>query len=272
MTETARGCYVYCIVRATDRLSLDHLAGVDPEFPVKTLITGDLSAVVSHVRLDEFGEEPLRRNLESLAWLERVARAHDAVLAHAMTAEALVPLRLFTIFADESGVARMLTDERRALLDALARLQGHAEWSVKLLADPGRLDEAARERSAASSGVGIGERPRGAGHAYFARKLTDRVVREQARAIAQAAAAETHERLRDHATAARVLPPQNPELSRRSGEMVLNGAYLVDRASYDVFTAVARELSGQRRELGLDLEISGPWAPYNFVAAAEEPQ
>jgi hypothetical protein len=97
-------------------------------------------------------------------------------------------------------------------------------------------------------------------------------VREQARAIAQAAAAETHERLSDHATAARVLPPQNPELSRRSGEMVLNGAYLVDRASYDVFTAVARELSGQRRELGLDLEISGPWAPYNFVAGPEEPQ
>jgi hypothetical protein len=54
--------------------------------------------------------------------------------------------------------------------------------------------------------------------------------------------------------------------------MVLNGAYLVDRASYDVFTAVARELSGQRRELGLDLEISGPWAPYNFVAGPEEPQ
>ena len=55
-----------------------------------------------------------------------------------------------------------------------------------------------------------------------------------------------------------------PELSGRDGEMVLNSAYLVsDRPRFEgELTALARELS----ERGLELELTGPWPPYNFVS------
>jgi hypothetical protein len=269
MTEPALGCYVYCVVPSGEHPSLDALAGVDPDFDVEVLTHAGLSALVSRVRLEEFGAEALKRNLEDLAWVERTARAHDAVLARALAVDALVPFRLCTIFTDEAHVRDMLEREREPLLKALERLRGHAEWSVKVLADRRKLEAAARERApalAATSADVEGEAP---GRAFFARKKQDQALREEARAMAEAAADEVHARLRGEAAAATLLPPQHPELSRRSGEMLLNGAYLVRRSRGADFAAVARELGERHRGIGLEVESSGPWAPYNFVATTE---
>jgi hypothetical protein len=50
--------------------------------------------------------------------------------------------------------------------------------------------------------------------------------------------------------------------------MVLNGAYLVaDRKRFE------RELAldaSERRESGVELELTGPWPPYNFVPEETE--
>ena len=269
MAEPTFGCYVYCVVRAAERPALEGLAGVEPASGVGVVTHGGLSALVSRVRLEEFGADALRRNLEDLAWVERTARAHDAVLARALTVDAVVPLRLCTIFADEARVREMLGREQEPLLEALERLSGHAEWSVKLLADPRKLEAAARERIPAATATPApeGESP---GHAFFARRKLERELRDEAHALAEAAAADAHERLRERAAAATLLPPQHPDLSRRSGQMVLNGAYLVHRSRAEEFATVAREFDERRRAMGLQVELSGPWAPYNFVAATEE--
>jgi hypothetical protein len=278
MSKSDRGCYVYCVVRESADLSLSGLVGVAPGFDVATVTYRGLSAVVSEVPLQQFGADALKDNFEDLEWLERTARAHDAILARALAADAVVPLRLCTIFTDEAGVRRMLERGREFLLDVLGRLRGKAEWSVKLLADQKKIESAAREHEsarAAAPAAGGSEAP---GRAFFARKKAERFMREQARAIVESAAEETHDRLRVEAAAATLLRPQNPELSGRVGEMVLNGAYLVDRSRAEAFAGVAQELAERDRRIGLDLELGGPFAPYNFVpaeevlAATEEPE
>ena len=263
--------YVYCVTAAgAAAAALEGVAGVDPRVGVEALDHAGLSAVVSFVSPDEFGAEALKRNLEDLGWLERAARAHQAVLDRALAADAVVPLRLCTIFADDAQVREMLERERGVFLDALERVRGRAEWSVKVLADPGAVEEAARERSpelAALSADAGGESP---GRAYLARKKLDRLLQDEARTMAETAAAEIDARLRDQAVAATLLPPQHPDLAERPGDMLLNGAYLIERRHEAAFTALAGELGRRHRELGLDLEVSGPWAPYNFVAAGGE--
>jgi Gas vesicle synthesis protein GvpL/GvpF len=156
-----------------------------------------------------------------------------------------------------------LRRERESLLAALRRVRGRAEWSVKLLADLSRPKAAAREPSSGFTGAGA----EGSGRAYFARKQRDRVAREDARVTIERAVEETHACLCDQSAAATTLPPQQRQLSGRSGEMVLNGAYLVERSRDARFAAAARELGARHRELGLVLELSGPFAPYNFVDA-----
>jgi hypothetical protein len=269
MTEPARGCYAYCVVPAGEALALDGLSGVEPGSRVGILTHGELSAVVSGVRLEEFGAEALKRNLEDLGWLERTARAHDAVLARALTAEAVVPLRLCTIFGDEDRVREMLDSERELLLDALARLRGRSEWSVKVLADPQAMEAKPRERTPGIAGVGTGD-TESRGRAFFARKKLARAANDEARAAIEAAAEDIHARLGERAVAAAVLRPQHPDVSGRTGRMVLNGAYLVNRVQAPVFAALAEESAERYRGQGLALELSGPWAPYNFVTATRE--
>ena len=106
---------------------------------------GGLAALVSRVPLAEFGEEPLRRNLNDLGWLERVARGHEAVLERALEHATIVPVRLCTIFDDERGRgAHARASSARTLAAALDALAGRSEWSVKLLVDRAALEAAAR--------------------------------------------------------------------------------------------------------------------------------
>jgi hypothetical protein len=264
MSESGLGVYLYCIVPPGPHRDLEGLTGVDGRSPVQEIPTDGLTAIISRVQLEEFGPEPLKRNLEDMEWLERTARAHDSVLAAMLATGAVVPMRLLTIFTDESRLHEMLERERENLVRTLDRLRGHVEWSVKLLADRGRLERAAleQERNGSSTGPDAGS----PGRAFFARKRSERDVRQRARELAEAAAADTHESLRRHAADTRTLPPQHPELSHRAGEMILNAAYLVGQGQGDAFTATAHQLRGRYRSIGIELELSGPWAPYNFVA------
>ncbi len=46
--------------------------------------------------------------------------------------------------------------------------------------------------------------------------------------------------------------------------MIMNAAFLVDRAGEDVFDAAVKALS-RRYEDVLAFRYTGPWPPYNFV-------
>lgn len=251
--------WAYCVARAGADLP-GGLPGVDGRHPVERLEHDDLSALVSRVPLAEFGEEPLHRNLNDFAWLERVARGHQAILERALAQATIVPLRLCTIFEDEDGAHRMLAEQRPDFGAALEALAGHEEWAVKLLVDPATLDAAARARA------GAADLPaEGSGAAYMLRRRHDREVRELADQLAAELAADVHEQLKGRATDAVRGRPQDPKLSGLEGTMLLNGAYLVEAGKAGRLRELAAELQERHRELGARLEVSGPLPPYNFA-------
>lgn len=260
--------WVYCVTRSAEQLP-GEATGVAGS-GVTRVESGGLAALVSRVPLDEFGAEPLRRNLNDLAWLERVARSHEDVLESALATSTIVPLRLCTIYEDESGVRRMLRDERDALVRALEVLDGRQEWGVKLLVDRDKLAEAARSRSAGTAALedDLGARGEGGG-AYMRRRRLERHVREIADALAQELAEDVHARLEGWATAAVTRPAQNRDLSGHEGDMLLNGAYLVGADRVEGLRELVAELEELHREVGARLELSGPWPPYNFVPGGD---
>ena len=271
MTERRLGCYVYCVIRAGEQPPLDDLVGVDAAHGIEVRTHRELVAVTSQVRLEEFGSDALRRNLEDLAWLERTALAHNAVLARMRACEAVVPFRTCTIFDDQTRVAEMLERRQAYFRAALERLRRRDEWSVKMLADRQRLEAATRERVPAPLAARASvEKPETPGRAFFARKKLDRSIADEAATVAQTAARQAHDQLGTHAAAARLLPPQDPRLSGRSGDMVLNGAYLVDRSAAAAFETTIDQLRRDECPEGVELVLSGPFAPYNFVDAPEE--
>jgi AraC-like DNA-binding protein len=256
--------WLYCVARAGDPLP-DRLPGVHAAHAVERIERDGLSALVSRVPLDEFGEESLRRNLNDLGWLERVARSHEAVLEHALARATIVPVRLCTIFDDEQGALEMLDERRAALVAALDALAGRSEWSVKLLVDRAALEQAA---AADLSDDAAGTAP-GSGAAYMLRRRHERESRELAERLARGLAEDVHARLRDRASDAVLSAPQNRELSGHEGDMILNGAYLVDAAEVESLRELVAALQDRHRALGARLELSGPFPPYNFVERAQ---
>jgi hypothetical protein len=59
---------------------------------------------------------------------------------------------------------------------------------------------------------------------------------------------------------------QRREVSGRTGEMVLNAAYLVRTSREDAFREALDQLHAAYAPQGVDFELTGPWPPYNFVA------
>jgi hypothetical protein len=253
--------WAYCVLRAGD----PHPAGIPgvAEAGVERIQAGELAAMVSRVPAYEFAAEPLARNLNDLAWLERVARGHEAVLDAALIQSTIVPLRMCTIFESDGAVRDMLEEQGESLAGALAALEGRLEWAVKVLVDPERLMDAARPHG------GGDVVPGGEGGAYLQRRRAERGAREAASRLAADTAQQVHARLQDWAIDARTRRPQNRELSGHEGEMVLNAAYLVERERTDELRQIVTELEEHHRGLGARIELTGPWPPYNFVPGSD---
>ena len=262
------GLYVYGVVPAGAAGELPRdLRGVDGGRGVSAVVEDGLAAVVSPVSLVEFGEEQLHDNLNDVAWLEDKARGHEEVLDAILSRSTVVPMRLCTIYRGEPQVREMLTAERATFADALDRLEGKAEWGVKLFADPGALESAARSEGSAQ---GDDEDEVSAGMAYLNERRRESRVREVADELADRWAAATHERLSAIAAEALLNPLQRPEVSGRSGEMLLNGVYLLDDDAVGSFGAAVEDLEREYADRGVSVELSGPWPPYNFVKGSIE--
>ena len=261
----ATALWTYGVLAADAPLDASGLEGVDTTHPVQLVRDGDLAALASQVPLDEYGADPLRRNLNDLSWLERVARAHESVLETAVHATTCVPLRLCTIYESEERLREMLRREHAAFTHALRQLTGREEWAVKLLVDADALTKAARAQSDEVAGLEDDARGRSEGGAYMLRRRIDRHVRDRAATLATDTAEEVHARLESWAIDAVTRPPQNRELSGHEGEMLLNGAYLVEAERVDGLRELVAELERDYDALGARIELSGPWPPYNFV-------
>lgn len=233
------------------------MTGVSGE-PVRTVEHSDLAAVVGTVPLAQFGESALARNLEDMAWLEAVARAHDAVVSRVARHGAVVPLRLATVALDDSRVRDLLEQHREEFRSALVLVEGRTEWGVKAFADRKVLTSTIAEARTA------GAEP-GSGTAYLLRRRAQLAAQETLEREAAARTDDIHEQLVRAAAAGRRQPPTDPALRGNHEWMVLNGTYLVDDDRTDDFAAVVHELDA--RHQGIRLELTGPWPPYSFAGA-----
>jgi hypothetical protein len=255
MTDT--GTYVYAVSRGGERVAPASLVGVAGT-AVRTISSGDLVAYVSTVPLDQFGEEPLRRSLEDLDWLGGTAREHHRVVEAVARTTPTAPVRLVTVYSDEDQVRDLLARRRDDFMAVLSRVTGRKEWGVKAYADPAVF-------SPSEGDGGDGEEEVRPGTAYLKRRQASLRSREKLRQRVVTQGERIHAALAAFAVASRRHRAQDPQLSGRDEWMVLNGAYLVDEDRGDEFAATVDATVGALRGEGIDVELTGPWAPYSFT-------
>ncbi|MFI8889898.1 GvpL/GvpF family gas vesicle protein [Streptomyces paradoxus] len=242
--------YVYAVCRPFGTPLQSQLTGVAGD-PPRALTHHGLVAVVSHVPERDFAEEPLRRHLEDLDWLTETARAHQGVIDALTTVTTPLPLRLGTVFHDDSGVRMMIEAREEDFQRTLDRLEGRVEWGVKVYAEP-EPQESARPAQKATSG-----------RDYLRQRRTQTRSHEEMWQKAEAFSTRLHEELSAFAEDSRMHPPQNPALSKATGRNVLNAAYLVPRANSEEFVELVDRTKGEMP--GMRIELTGPWAAYSFA-------
>ncbi|OIJ93645.1 GvpL/GvpF family gas vesicle protein [Streptomyces colonosanans] len=249
--------YVYALCRPFSAPLQHPLTGVGGA-PARQVEHHGLVAVVSQVPEEDFAEEPLKAHLEDLDWLTATARAHQKVIDALSGVTTPLPLRLATVFRDDSGVRVMIEERKDDLRRALDRVEGRVEWGVKVYIDDRETDTAESDSPAGKAT---------SGRDYLRQRRTRTMAHEEMWEKVEEFARRLHGTLSSHAEESRLHAPQNSVLSRASGRNVLNAAYLVARSSSEEFV----ELVGRTGDdtPGIRVELTGPWAAYSFTGLME---
>src|SRR5947207_10027160 len=238
------GKYVYCIIRS-DRQREFGAIGIGGGQHVYIVAFHDLAAVVSDTPIVIY--DPTRENV----------LAHEFVNETVMKEHTVIPMSFGTVFRSEDDVTELLRSTYQAFSDVLNKMQDKIEFGLKVLWDREKVianierqdDEIRRLKDEISRHT--------ASSTYFARMQLGRLIEGALEDVGTRYVADIHEALKAVAVASR----SNKPIGDR---MILNAAFLVERAQEQAFDERVKEASRKYDEL-LTFKYSGPWPPYNFV-------
>jgi hypothetical protein len=243
-STTDGGKYVYCIVRSDRQRDFGSI-GIGGGQRVFTVAFNDLAAVVSDTPIVIY--DPTRDNV----------LAHEFVNETVMKEFTVIPMSFGTVFRSEDDVTELLRSTYQAFSDVLEKMQDKIEFGLKVLWDREKVvanlerenDEIRRLKDEISRHTTTST--------YFARMQLGRLMDSALEDLSTRYVADIHDALKPVAVASR----SNKPIGDR---MILNAAFLVDRAQEQLFDERVKEASRQYEDV-LSFKYSGPWPPYNFV-------
>ena len=211
--------HVYAITDSPVEPAVAGLRGA----PLRRIESGGLAAVASeHAIAPELDEEVL--------W------AHEQVVEELMSSATILPLRFGSSVERAEALVAMMEERREEFRDALERVRGAVELSVRAELPAAPAEEA---------------RPRPRSGTAYLQQRAERERRE--RDVAE----QVHGPLA--ALARRSVPPAAaPDPGR------FKAAYLVEEGDVGAFGDRVGEMNAELE--GFRISCTGPWPPYSFVA------
>jgi hypothetical protein len=247
--------YVYCIVASSTPLQTTNVStpgGPPGTGKVRVLeIRPGRSLIVSDAPLDQFGEAALAARLSDLNWVSRAAMAHEAVTECFMAADAVVPMKLFTLFTSDERALEQVRAGWSRVEGIVRRLNKHQEWGVRLVFDEARAPQ--EDATAAAS----------SGRQYLVAKRQHHEASAKQSTAMRRIAGDVLKTLRPIARDVQQRAVTAPAAGR--SRLLLDAAFLVPRAKADRFRKSVEGRAKKIAPAGYALHLSGPWPPYSFV-------
>ncbi|MEM1125603.1 MAG: GvpL/GvpF family gas vesicle protein [Bacteroidota bacterium] len=171
--------------------------------------------------------------------------AHEHAVETLMQTRPVLPVRFGTMLHDAEHLQAVTAPQEAAMHEALARVDGHVELSVRALAAEPPLPPA--------------EAPPRTGTDYLRQRQAQLSAEQADHQQAQQRAAALHAQLAP-------LAADSTYEARRTARMVLTGAYLVPADQQDAFQDAVAALQTQHPDLAF--LCTGPWPPYHFTRLA----
>lgn len=242
------GKYIYGIIENGDETALD-IAGLGGSGPVCTIAYRGLGCVTSDYSGEEFGSLSKKEAVRCLL-------AHQVVVEQVMRQHAVLPVKFGAVLATSSEVRDLLIQGQAQFIDALAWFQDKVEVEVAATWDVAQvLRQLSAEPEIVQARQAIASRP-------GQQTLEERIHLGQLVKVLMDRCRESYrEQMMSFLKPVAVDVQPNAMVS---DEMVMNVAFLVERANQEEFDSRVRQLNdlfhGQ-----IDFRIIGPLPPYSFA-------
>ena len=192
-------------------------------------------------------------------------QAHEDVVAALMKDATVVPFSFGTILKDELAASKMLRDDEGKFAKLLAKFVGREEWGLKVYADQQQLMQQMMQSEPEFKSLQEKRDTLSRGAAYLLGRKMEEAVKDNAAARLAELSGRIFHALTKEAYEAKLNKTLPQKLTGKAQEMILNAVYLVEREKAARFCEHGTRLQKQYASMGLDLQVSGPWPPYNFT-------
>jgi hypothetical protein len=248
--------YVFGLVRSTRKPNTARLVAglpgagelrVEAAWPQTWLIAASVPA-------RDYAADALAKGMQNLDWVARRAMAHETVIEHFLSAPAVLPMQLFTLFTSDERALEHVRADRRRIDRILRRIERQHEWGVRLTWDEKAVRDLAAARGAKAPATGA---------AYLSHKRDLRDVTRVQLVEAKAEANRLFRAMTKEATDAR--RRTSLERAAAGSRLLLDAAFLVPVKRATAFRAALRKQTRAFQSPGIVVSVTGPWPPYNFI-------
>lgn len=238
-------CLLYCIFRQSPA-STELCQGIQGR-SVELVSQCGLTAVISHLAQPATPAD--------LAWLIVYQRVVD-FFHHRQT---LIPMRYGAVFASQAAVRQFLEKRRQDYLDLLQELKGCVEMGVRIVYEK---HPAAPAEEQSAKPYATMESPADSGKSYLEQRQTHYALADHSTERSKALL----ESVRTGFAGLYIKSKMELDASRIARQIskasMVSLYFLISGASVPAFR---RNFARLNREHPVQLLLSGPWPPYNFV-------
>ncbi|HBM16051.1 MAG TPA: hypothetical protein DD381_06900 [Lentisphaeria bacterium] len=226
--------------------------------------------VLKCVSQDDFGRENIEKNINSIPWLEKYVRMHEAVIENVMLKGfTVIPFKFATVFYSKGTLSSFLEEYSQVLKSSLSELKNKEEWGIKIYCNNEKIENFIRTTNQQVIDFNNQILNATQGKAYFMKKKQQELIGKLVKDKALDYSDECYLYLKELAGNSKKNKLQPKELTFKDHEMVMNLVFLLDKSSVSNFSNAVSTLKSKYENSGLIIDITGPWAPYNFCKIGE---
>src|SRR5437899_8274207 len=151
----------------------DSIEAIDGSEHLAAVEANHLCAFYTAVDAAEFAQPVIDARSNDVEWLGAIGYRHQSVMSALMRGGTVIPLRAFTLFANESSLRNHLEKERDHFLRILSRIDGKQEWTLRIEFRPEQWNEALVSRFDSLQKPANDIKQDAEGKAYLLRKKLD---------------------------------------------------------------------------------------------------
>lgn len=239
------------------------LEGVEFAGPAEIFSVDGFGVIASQMEFIEFSEDEFKERLKNdLEFVKKNIERHYNIIENFNHNGAIIPFKFAVIFKTMEGLEESIRREKNKFMELLDKFQGKEEWGVRVFLNKREAERSIRKFDMEIKAMEGKKEKAGQGMKWYLEKKEEELVSERLEAATEKKISSLAKELEGFTSGCVVNNPVNRPGDKR--EIILNNACLLPKEKVTDFRRKIAGLSLVLKNSGMDLEITGPWPPFNF--------